>query len=475
MTGKVYLCGAGCLGADGLTLQAAELIQKADVLVCDDLLDSKIADLNPAVPKIYAGKRKGRHSRTQNEICQLLVELAGKYKNIVRLKGGDPFVFGRAAEEIDMLDANGIQWQVIPGLSSAIAIPELAGIPVTTRNEANSFAVITAQRASDEAFSPDDLKWISAFNGTLVVLMGFSLAETICRQLIRAGWKKDTPAAVVWTAEFGAPEGLLSDLEHLPGRIADSSAAAPAVLVFGKTASRMREKKTAKIRIGLTCSDRFASRLKSRLDPADYEPVSIIQPERIPLDWSFEKVLKQSFDWFSFCSPEQAELFLKECRKSKTDLRHLPRIACIGPATAETFEKAGIYPDLVCSHPGVQNLAEELKAMLPEGCRIASFRSAAGNQILEKELSALAEPVRIDLYGLSYVQKEEPNNLDWLIFASPSSVDNWFQFFDDIPEEANILCLSEVTGSELQKHTNHPYAVPEQVSAESLAFYIQNH
>ncbi|MCF0261035.1 MAG: uroporphyrinogen-III C-methyltransferase, partial [Erysipelotrichaceae bacterium] len=291
MTGTVYLCGAGCLGVNGLTLQAAEAIRKADVLVYDDLLDSKITDLNPDALKIYAGKRKGRHSRTQAEICDLLVELAGKYKHIVRLKGGDPFVFGRATEETDTLDAHKIKWKVIPGLSSAIAVPELTGIPVTARNEAGSFAVITAQRAADEALSQKDLKWISNFNGTLVVLMGFSLIETICRQLIHSGWKPDTPAAVIWTAEFGSPEGLLSDLQHLPEQTAVSKAAPPAVLVFGKTAARMITAKSGKIRIGLTCSSRFTERLKAELEGPEYKLVSVIEPERILLDWNLDDVL----------------------------------------------------------------------------------------------------------------------------------------------------------------------------------------
>ena len=474
MKGKVYLCGAGCIGSDGLTQQAANLIVKADVLVCDDLLDPEILKLNPEAKIIKVGKRKGSHSKSQDEICALLVELAGKYQTVVRLKGGDPFVFGRAAEEIDALTSVQIPYEVIPGLSSAIAIPELVGIPVTARHEAQSFAVITAQRAKEEAFLPKDLKWISAFHGTLVVLMGFSLAEKICRQLCEAGWDPLTPAAVVWSAEMGHPKGILANLKTLPQKIKNSTACAPAVLVFGKTAARMTSGSEHPVRIGLTCTKRMKESVLSWLGPG-YEAVSVLEPEHLFLDWDLASLREEPFNWYCFCSPQGAKTFLQECRKKKADLRDLPKIACIGPATSKVMESAGIYPDLVCQNPSVESLCKELQHRLHSTDRIASFRSALGHAILEDEFSKICSVRRIDLYNLVSKKKEDPKDLDWLVFASPSSVDSWFANFDQLPEQARILCLSHATGSRLKQYSPHPYEIPDEVSAQSLAQFIQTH
>ena len=168
--GKVYLTGAGCGGAELLTLRARELISACDCLVYDDLIDEGILALAPPEAElVHVGKRAGRHSMRQEEINRVLVECAGRFAKVVRLKGGDPFVFGRGGEEFLALNAAGIECETVPGISSAIAIPELAGIPVTHRGLARSFHVVTAHTAGDGL--PEDIDELAKLGGTLVFLL----------------------------------------------------------------------------------------------------------------------------------------------------------------------------------------------------------------------------------------------------------------------------------------------------------------
>ena len=194
--GKVYLTGAGCGGAELLTLRARELISACDCLVYDDLIDEGILALAPPEAElVHVGKRAGRHSMRQEEINRVLVECAGRFAKVVRLKGGDPFVFGRGGEEFLALNAAGIECETVPGISSAIAIPELAGIPVTHRGLARSFHVVTAHTAGDGL--PEDIDELAKLGGTLVFLMGLGRLEQLAAALIGAGMDPATPAAVV--------------------------------------------------------------------------------------------------------------------------------------------------------------------------------------------------------------------------------------------------------------------------------------
>lgn len=229
--GTVYLVGAGCGGADMITVRGLRLLERCGVVVYDDLLDKAILEAVPeGAEKIYVGKRQGRHSAAQEEICALLIEKAREGKTVVRLKGGDPFVFGRGGEEMLALRAAGIPCQEVPGVTSAIAVPALAGIPVTHRQISRSVHIITARTADTPGGLPEDLEALAGLRGTLVFLMGVSRLEELSARLLAAGMAPETPAAVV--SEHMAVRGTLADIGEK-----GTAVPPPAVIVVGETAA----------------------------------------------------------------------------------------------------------------------------------------------------------------------------------------------------------------------------------------------
>ena len=231
--GKVYLVGAGCGAADLITVRGLRLLERCGAVVYDDLLDQALLDAAPeGAEKIYVGKRRGRHSMAQEDINALLIAKAREGKEVVRLKGGDPFVFGRGGEEALALQAAGIAWEYVPGVTSAVAVPGAAGIPVTHRGVSRSFCVVTARTADSADGLPENLEELAHLPGTLVFLMGLSRLEEIARGLTGAGLPPDTPAAVI--GGKNAPRTIRGTLGDIAERARE--AAAPAVIVVGGTA-----------------------------------------------------------------------------------------------------------------------------------------------------------------------------------------------------------------------------------------------
>ena len=234
-TGKVYLVGAGCGAADLITLRGLRLLERCDAVVYDGLLAPELLDAAPErAERLCAGKRRGRHSMTQAEINALLVSKAREGKMVVRLKGGDPFVFGRGGEEALALQSAGIPWEYVPGVTSAVAVPGGAGIPVTHRGTSRSFHVITAHTADTEDGLPEELDRLARLPGTLLFLMGLSQLEGIVRRLTEAGLSPETPAAVI--SGENRPMAVRGTLEDIAEKVRKSGLEAPAVIVVGGTA-----------------------------------------------------------------------------------------------------------------------------------------------------------------------------------------------------------------------------------------------
>ena len=231
--GKVYLVGAGCGAADLITVRGLRLLERCGAVVYDDLLDQALLDAAPeGAEKIYVGKRRGRHSMAQEDINALLIAKAREGKEVVRLKGGDPFVFGRGGEEALALQAAGIAWGYVPGVTSAVAVPGAAGIPVTHRGVSRSFCVVAARTADSAEGAPSRWGELARLGGTLVFLMGLSRLEEIARGLTGAGLPPDTPVAVI--GGKNAPRTIRGTLGDIAERARE--AAAPAVIVVGGTA-----------------------------------------------------------------------------------------------------------------------------------------------------------------------------------------------------------------------------------------------
>ncbi len=235
--GSVILVGAGCGSYDLITIKGLNAVKRAQVLVYDDLIDERLlSHAAESCEKIYVGKRNGKHSMAQEEINALLIQKAGEGKQVVRLKGGDPFVFGRGGEEILALKEAEIEVSEVPGITSAIAVPALAGIPVTQRKTGRSFHVITGHTAEQGEEFPEDLESLAALNGTLVFLMGFAHLKEICEKLVSHGKNPETPVAVVQGKPDGNTFAIRGTLTDIAEKVIQSDMTTPAVIIIGENA-----------------------------------------------------------------------------------------------------------------------------------------------------------------------------------------------------------------------------------------------
>ena len=237
-SGRVYLVGAGCGGAGLITVRGLRLLERCGAVVYDDLIDRELLDAAPdSALRIYMGKREGRHSASQEEICAKLVELARAGKDVVRLKGGDPFLFGRGGEEALALQAAGVPFEVVPGVTSAVAIPGMAGIPVTHRGLSRGVHIVTAHTSDTADGLPEELDQLAALPGTLVFLMGLSRLEQIARRLMEAGKGADTPAAVLSGGNAPHPAQVRGTLADIAEKARAAGVRPPAVIVVGDVAA----------------------------------------------------------------------------------------------------------------------------------------------------------------------------------------------------------------------------------------------
>ena len=234
--GRVYLVGAGCGDADLITVRGLRLLRRCDAVVYDDLIAPELLEEAPErAEKVFMGKRQGRHSASQEEICETLIRLARAGKTVVRLKGGDPYLFGRGGEEALALQAAGILWEEVPGIPSAIAIPAQAGIPVTHRGLSRGLHVITAHTAGSPDGLPEDFDRLAVLSGTLVFLMGLSRLPKIARRLMAAGMDEHTPAAVVSGGNAPHPAAVRGTLSDIAEKAKEMRP--PAVIVVGPAAA----------------------------------------------------------------------------------------------------------------------------------------------------------------------------------------------------------------------------------------------
>lgn len=235
--GKGYLIGAGPGRADLITVRGLRLLQQADVIIYDRLIaQDLLGEARPDAQLFFAGKRPEHHHLTQTEINRLLVEQVRAGKQVVRLKGGDPFVFGRGGEEALALRLAGLPFEIVPGISSALSVPALAGIPVTHRGMATNFAVVTGHECDGKPDSQTDWAALSRI-ATLVVLMGVGKIEEITRALLAAGKDPHTPAAVISQGSTAQQQVVRADLAQLPAAIRVRGVVSPAVIVIGEVAA----------------------------------------------------------------------------------------------------------------------------------------------------------------------------------------------------------------------------------------------
>src|SRR6266566_9738874 len=346
--GKVYLVGAGPGDLGLVTLRAKQRIEQADVIVHDHLANPEMLGwARDDAEIIYAGKRAGEHSLSQQEINTLLVEKTCGGKQVVRLKGGDPFVFGRGAEEAKAIVDAGIEFEIVPGITSAIAGPAYAGIPVTHRAENSHVTFFTGHEDPGKTESAIDYAALAKLGGTQVMLMGVERLEQITREMLKQGVREDLPVALVRWGTTGRQETLTGTLQNIAQRAAARGFQAPAVAVFGEVVA-LREslnwyekRPLSGKRIVVTRSRKQASALSGKLRALGAHvfelPTIRIEP---PTDLhEFAELVQDAhaYDWIIFTSANGVEAFFEIFFKLYDDAREIggARIAAIGPATAQ--------------------------------------------------------------------------------------------------------------------------------------------
>ncbi len=450
--GIVYLVGAGPGDAGLLTVRGAELLGRANVVVYDALVNLELLRLAPKDAEIiYGGKRSKDHAIRQDELNRLLVAKAREGKTVVRLKGGDPYIFGRGGEEAEELADAGIPFEVVPGVSSIVAAPNYAGIPVTHRDHCSSFTVITGHEDSSKDESVIDWSLMARTPGTKVVLMGVERIGSIADALVANGLPASTPVAMVrWgtTGRQGSIEGTLATISQI---VAEKKFTAPAVTVIGDVV-RLRSKlnwfenrSLFGQRIVVTRTREQASQLSRQLlergaEVREIPTIRIAPPtKREPLVEALAGL--NAYDWLIFTSPNGVTAFFDTFFKAYQDLRDLGtlRLAAVGPATAAKLRELHLQVDVVPEEYVAKNIADALaKYQSIENLRILLLRAEVANPELPKLLEdkgAIVDDVACyrtvpeteDAAGVAARFLKE--GADWITFASSSAVENFHARF----------------------------------------------
>jgi len=478
MKGKVYLVGAGPGDAKLITVKGLECIQKADVIVYDRLASPRLLKaMRSGGEKIYVGKLPDRHTMKQEEINQLLVDLALQGKTVVRLKGGDPTIFGRVGEEAELLRRNGIHFEIVPGITSAISVPAYAGIPVTHRDYASSLSIITGHESPDKL--DHSIHWDKVTNatGTLVFLMGIAKIGYISAQLIKHGRPPETPVALVRWGTRAEQETLTGTLADIEEKVKAANFEPPAVIVVGEVVLQREQLMWAEAmplfgkRIVVTRARSQASELIDRIDELggeayEFPVIETIMPEAEEKKAEIAAALSvlDSYDWVFFTSANGVEFFFRHLTKLGIDVRRLfhARIAAVGPATAAALAAHGLIAGELPARFQAEGLIEALGPELLPGQKVLLPRGDLARDWLPDKLAELGLQVtEADTYETVVTGEDDDELLKLLqegrihavTFTSSSTVRNFLHILkrmgheDPLPllEKVTIACIGPVT------------------------------
>lgn len=403
--GKVYLVGAGPGDPKLITVRGLEALRKSDAVVYDRLAGPQLLrEARRDAEKIYVGKLADRHTMKQEDINRLLVELALAGKTVTRLKGGDPSIFGRVGEEAETLAASGIPFEIIPGVTSASAVPAYAGIPITHRDFASSFAVVTGHESPEKLDLHIDWEKLTPAADTLIFLMGVAKIEHIRNQLIRCGKPPETPVALVRWGTRAEQRTLVGTLGDIAEKVRAANFEPPAVIVVGSVVA-LREKLAwyekkplFGKRVLVTRARGQAGSLADRIDELGGEPyVFPVIDIRPPADPAKIRQLHDALDaldgfqWVMFTSVNGVHYFFEAMKERGVDIRKLAgaKVAAVGPKTAEALRERGIMPLPLPEEYQAEGLFESVKSHLRKGERVLLARGDLGRDYLPAELVRL--------------------------------------------------------------------------------------
>ncbi len=475
--GTVYLVGAGPGDPGLLTRRGFDVLSQADVVVYDQLANESLIRIAPASAElIYAGKTKGKFTLPQDEMNRLLADRALAGKRVVRLKGGDPYVFGRGAEEAEHLHAAGIPVVMVPGVTAGVGVTAYAGIPVTHRAASSAVAFVTGhddpeQPPGQKDRAPVDWNALARFPGTLVVYMGVTRLAAICRTLIREGKPAETPAAMIQSGTLSRQRTVTGTLADLPERVAAAGLGPPALFVMGDVVLHrpqlrwFEERPLFGRRIVVTRPAEDSARSAATLEELGAEVLTAPTVTIEPLsDFSeVDRVIRRldEFDWLVFTSSNGVSHFLDRIDTLGFDLRVLgkAKLAAIGPATAEALRKYRLRADLVPAEYRSEALAEALSRDA-RGARILLARADRGRTILKDELEQVAHVEQVAVYrnvdaaelSDEIVARIEAGTIDWITLTSSAITERLHGLLtlearSRIGREVKLASISPITTS----------------------------
>ena len=461
MSGKVYLVGGGPGDLGLMTRRAYELIQQADCIVYDRLIDDRILlETKKDCECIYVGKANHNHTMVQDDINQLLVDKAKENKQVVRLKGGDVYVFGRGGEEGIFLRENNIPFEVVPGISSSIAGLAYAGIPITHRGVATGFHVVTAHNKRDE-LADIDFEAMARSEDTCVFLMGLSKLEEIANHLLAAGKRKDTKAAVISNATRPNQDVVVSTLENIVEEVKKHPLVSPALIVVGEVVGLreqlnfFEEKPLFKKRVLLPRVGEERSRLSETLKEKGAYVKEIQVSRLVENKEALDRLDYAKYSYIVMTSRHACDYFMNALRRNNVDLRSLAHVsfAAVGSATEEHLKNYGIYADLVPEEYYSDAVLELLKKEVKkEDCVL--IPCVQGAEIKWEELKEYCNVECKSLYFNECVESEENKEAleeewDMAVFTCSSAVSNTFACKE--VKAKHFLSIGKMTSTTLKE------------------------
>ncbi|MBQ1416221.1 MAG: uroporphyrinogen-III C-methyltransferase [Selenomonas sp.] len=496
MAGMVYLVGAGPGDYRLISMKAVDCLKMADVVVYDRLADDRILRWAPAEAEyIYVGKASSNHTMKQEDINQLLVDKAKEGKCVVRLKGGDPFVFGRGGEEGLLLRQNNLPFEIVPGITSAISVPAYAGIPVTHRAVATSFAGVTGH--DDPTTGESNMRWEHLAMGvdTLVFLMGVANLPHITSKLIENGRSADTPAAVIRWGTKPEQRTLITTVGKAAEDVAKNGIKPPAIFIVGEVVKlrdslqwfdNLAQRPLFGKRILVTRARSQASKLTAKLENLGAEVIevpAITITDPVDLYAALDQAIGQlqDYHWVMFTSANGVKHFFARLLQAGKDARALgyAKIAAIGSATAAELKKYGLVADVVPGEYRAEGIIEAMKGKLPPHAKILLPRAEEAREILPEKLREMgAEVDVVSAYrtvcaaadGEALTSELNEGRIDMVTFTSSSTVKNLVNIIGsaDLLNGVKTACIGPVTADTAKSLGIEPDIIAKEYTIDGL-------
>jgi len=497
MKGKVYIVGAGPGDIGLLTVKGLACLRKADVVVYDYHLNAQVLNyINREAEFIYAGKRGGQHDMTQDNINSTLVEKAKEGKVVCRLKGGDPFIFGRGGEEAEELVKAGIEFEVVPGISSSVAAAAYAGIPLTHRSYSSSFAVVPGYEDITKPESTINWKGLATGVGTIVFLMTVKNISKVCRKLIENGRKADTPVAVVRWGTRADQETVVGDLKTMPDIVKENEIKPPAVMIVGDVVKlrdtlKWYEKKPLfghRILVTREHTEGFEPLAELGAEITEFHTIKIMPPD----DWSdLDRAISHidNYDWIILTSVNGAKFFFQRLIDKDRDIRDLKgvKICAIGSKTRQTIKQYGIKVDLVPEKYNAEGLIEAFtKGQSPtaqslSGMKFLLPRAEVARETFPERVRELGgeidvftsyKTVKPEVHGKRLKRFLKQGKISIATFTSASTFNNYMEIMGDdaldLLKDVTIAAIGPVTAKAVESAGLKVEIMPEEATVDAM-------